>query len=470
MQLRYPRIVISALRGGVGKTVVSLGIIKGWQNKGLTIASFKKGPDFIDASWLKEGSGRPCYNLDTFLIDKQSVFNSFIQRAQGADGSVVEGNRGLYDGMDQQGSHSTAVLAKLLKIPIVLVVDCAKTTRTAAALVLGCQKMDRGLNINGVVLNQIAGKRHASIIRSSIEQKCKIPVLGEIPRLKEFPFKERHMGLTPPQEIQRTEDYFNFCEALGKNYLDLERLWQVALGAPDLTPPERMGKSKKKGLLPSVRIGVIRDSAFQFYYPENLEALENHGGQIVEISALKDKELPPVDALYIGGGFPETHLEMLADNASFRRSLYQAIEDGLPVYAECGGAMYLGESVLIKNKTFPMVGVFPVVFTLDEKPCGHGYTILKSDVVSPYYKKGTTLKGHEFHYSRIEAWKSDQVCFTFTVKRGFGFDGRRDGLCYKNVLSTYTHIHALGEKRWANAMVRQAELFKEKGLIPNVSK
>lgn len=467
MQLKLPRLALSALRGGSGKTIVSIGLIRGWQKKGLSIATFKKGPDFIDAAWLKEASGSPCYNLDTFLMEKKTVIHSFIGRAQGADGSLIEGNRGLYDGMDLKGSHSTANLAKLLDAPLVLIIDCTKVTRTVAALVLGCQKMDLKLKIRGVILNQIAGNRHASIIRSSIEQNCQIPVLGEIPKLKDFPFRERHLGLIPPQEHKGVKEALKVCTEIGEKYLDLDRLWEVASKAPDLRVSHDNEEIHEKRGLPSLRIGVIKDSAFQFYYPENLEELERNGGSIVEISALQDKALPPVDGLYMGGGFPETHIENLAANISFRRSLRKAVEDGLPVYAECGGAMYLGESVRIQNKLYPMASIFPVVFGLEKKPCGHGYTILKSETPNPFFRLGSIIRGHEFHYSKVEYWKQDQLSLTFKVERGFGFDGRRDGLCYKNVLSTYTHIHALGEKRWAGALVRKAQQYKDNILRSN---
>ena len=227
MHLTCPRIIISALRGGSGKTIVTLGLMAGWSKKGLGIAPFKKGPDFIDAAWLKEASGRSCYNLDTFLMEEKTVLSSFAKRAQGADGALIEGNRGLYDGMDIQGSHSTASLAKLLDVPVILVIDCTKATRTVAALVLGCQKMDPALKIKGVILNQIAGGRHAGVIRSSIEENCKIPVLGEIPKLKDSPFDERHLGLTPPAEHRRKEDALSFCNEIGEKYLDLEGLQSV---------------------------------------------------------------------------------------------------------------------------------------------------------------------------------------------------------------------------------------------------
>lgn len=460
MHLNIPRIAIGALRGGSGKTIASIAVICGWRKKGFSLTAFKKGPDFIDSAWLKEASGQPCYNLDTFLMAEKTVVQSFIQRTRGETGAVIEGNRGLYDGVDEKGSHSTASLAKLLKTPLILVIDCTKATRTIAALVLGCQKMDPQLKIKGVILNQIAGNRHASIIRSSIEQNCRIPILGEIPKLKDLPFPERHLGLVPPPEHHKRAEALKFCTEIGEKYLDLDCLWEVASKAPHLRISHYKEKTCKKKPTSLVRIGVIKDSAFQFYYPENLEELERKGGEIVEINALQDKALPSVDALYIGGGFPETNIEELAANTTFRRSLQQAVEDGLPVYAECGGAMYLGKSVHVQNKFFPMVGIFPVVFNVDEKPWGHGYTILKSDAPNPFFKSGSVIRGHEFHYSKVEDWKEDQISLAFKVERGFGFNGKRDGLCYKNVLSTYTHIHALGEKRWASALVKKAELYK----------
>lgn len=468
MHLSCPRIIISALRGGSGKTIVSLGLTAGWARKGRGIVAFKKGPDFIDAAWLKEASGRACYNLDTFLMEEKTVLCSFAKQARGADAAVIEGNRGLYDGMDIEGSHSTARLARLLDVPVILVIDCTKATRTVAASVLGCQKMDPAVKIRGVILNQIAGSRHAGIIRSSIEDICKIPILGEIPKLKDSPFSERHLGLIPPPEHRRKDDALSFCKEIGDKYLDLGGLWKVARAAPSLHIPEDYEGMYKKEVAPSVTIGVIKDSAFQFYYPENLEALEQKGASLVEINALRDRQLPSLDCLYIGGGFPETHVEELAANKTFLRSLREAVDDNLPVYAECGGAVYLGESVRMENKTYPMAEVFSAVFTLEEKPCGHGYTVLRSDRANPYFETGVTLRGHEFHYSQVEEWKADQNAFAFEVKRGFGFDGKRDGLVHRNVLSLYTHIHALGEKRWAGALIQRARLYKENRFGQNV--
>ena len=212
---------------------------------------------------------------------------------------------------------------------------------------------------------------------------------------------------------------------------------------------------------PRPRIGVIKDSAFQFYYPENIEALEAEGAETVFISPLVSDNIPPVDALYIGGGFPETHARQLAENVTFRRQLKALAENGLPIYAECGGLMYLGEELVLDEGSFPMAGVLPVVFGFSKKPQGHGYTVVTVEQENPYFKIGSEIKGHEFHYSKVLKWRGTDKDLAFAMKRGAGFINKRDGVCYKNVLATYTHIHSLGTPSWAGAMVRNATAYKK---------
>ena len=411
MKSRYPRLIIAGLKGGSGKTTVSLGLISAWRERGLSIVPYKKGPDYIDAGWLSSAAVQPCYNLDPFLISKEKILYSFKGHFGKADCAVIEGNRGLYDGMDSAGTYSTAELAKMLKAPVVLVLDCTKMTRTAAAVLLGMQKFDRKVDIKGVVLNQIAGARHEKIIRETIEKYCRIPVLGAVPKLKENLLSERHMGLTPFQEHTEVEEALSSAGDIARQYLDLDSILEIAQGAVPLKTGHRdlrLGDSKMKKTNPQpptpnpiVRIGIIRDSAFQFYYPENFEELEKRGAELVEISAMQERELPDIDALYIGGGFPETNAIALAKNTAFKKSLRNAVEGGLPVYAECGGLMYLGKALLLGNKTYPMSGIFPLTFCLEKKPQAHGYTILEITGENPFYTKGTVLKGHEFHYSRV---------------------------------------------------------------------
>jgi cobyrinic acid a,c-diamide synthase len=425
------------------------------------VAPFKKGPDYIDAGWLASAAGSPCYNLDPFLIGEEHLLASFVEHSGGSGCAVIEGNRGVFDGMDAEGGYSTARVARILKSPVILILDCTKTTRTAAAMVMGVERFEPGLRLGGVVLNQLAGERHESVVRESIERYCKAPVLGALPKLRDVGLPERHMGLTPMQEHAGVEDAVDRTAEAVMKYVDVKRVLDIARSAPTLTPPRAAEAPSAAG--GRVKIGVIKDSAFQFYYPENIEELRKRGAETVEFSALREKKLPDMDALYIGGGFPETHAIALAKNVSFRRSLRQAAESGLPVYAECGGLMYLGESLVLGGKKHEMAGVFPVSFALHKRPQAHGYTVVKVTRANPFYKRGTVLRGHEFHYSHItDASGMADAALAFRMQRGTGIAGGRDGLCHRNVLATYTHLHALGSPEWAEGMIRAAARFRGK--------
>jgi len=466
--MEFPRIIIAALRGGAGKTILSLGIIAAWKALGKNIAPFKKGPDYIDAGWLALAAGRPCHNLDTYLIPPAQILSSFITHSLDCDISVIEGNRGLYDGIDLAGSTSTAELAKQLNAPVILCIDCTKSTRTMAAVVSGCLQFDPAVDIRGVVLNRVAGSRHEQILRKSIEYHCGLTVFGAIPKLRKQNFPERHMGLVPTPEHAWATDSIADAARMASHYLNLaglaemaknppERIDQKTLPSSDILPGTGGKPADSKKQRP--RIGVVKDSAFQFYYPENIEALADEGAEIIFVSPLEQTSLPPLDALYIGGGFPETHAAKLSENKSFRDEIRALTEDGLPVYAECGGLMYLGEALVLDQKTYPMVGLLPVVFGFAKRPQGHGYTQVEVDGKNPYFSTGTVIKGHEFHYSEVLEWRGDDSQMVFSMKRGAGFHNGRDGILYKNVLATYTHIHALGMPAWAGALVSQARFY-----------
>jgi cobyrinic acid a,c-diamide synthase len=468
------------LRGGGGKTLVSLGLVAAWRRKEMIVAPFKKGPDYIDAAWLSQAAGRPCRNLDLYLMSPESALRSFVGSAADTDVAVIEGNRGLYDGMDADGTYSTAELAKLVQAPVILTVDCTKSTRTIAALVLGCQRMDPDVSIRGVILNRTGGPRHESVVRESVERICGVPVLGAIPRLpmgRVFP--ERHLGLVPPQEHKEVSAPVVGAANAVEEFVDLDAVLQVARGASELPEcPSAPVRTHGVGTVPEPppRVGVFRDAAFQFYYPENLEALRAAGADVVEISPISDSDVPDIDALYIGGGFPETLAPDLSANKPFREQLRQVIERGLPVYAECGGAVFLGETLEMQGTEYPMVGVLPVTFGFGEKPQGHGYVEVETVEENPFYPVGQRFRGHEFHYTYLQSSGSPQITsktrpsravappdelrFALRVHNGFGFDGERDGLCWRNVLASYTHVHALGVEGWAPAMVRQALQFR----------
>lgn len=457
-----PRILIGAFRGGSGKSLLSLGIVASLRSRGQRLAVFKKGPDYIDAAWLSRAAGVPCFNLDTYLMGERGVCNSFLRRTAGVDLAVVEGNRGLFDGADVEGSHSSATLAKLVGLSVFLVIDCTKSTRTLAALVKGCQTMDPEIGIQGVILNQVANSRQEAVIRASIQSHCGVPVLGALPRISELRFPERHLGLFPPNEHGEADETIQFIREAVEQYVDVERTVSLAAehaalwDGPSDTQAEMAVSVASPGAFSGVRIGVVRDQAFHFYYPENIEILREGGAEILELDASREAGLPLVDALYIGGGFPETHAEALSENRSFLQSLRDAVEAGLPVYAECGGAVYLGKGLQWRGEFHPFSGIFPIVYELHDRPKGHGYTLLDVEGNNPFFPRGIRLKGHEFHYSGVLEWQEKDLQFACRVKKGYGFDGSREGLWYRNVYATFSHLHALGEPHWADYFLTRA--------------
>lgn len=443
-----PGMIVAGLRGGSGKTILSMGLLGLWRGMGRAVVPFKKGPDYIDAAWLAMAAGRPCYNLDPYLMTEEQLLASYARRSEGVDGVLVEGNRGLYDGVDEHGTYSTAELAKLLGLPVVIVLDATKTTRTAAAMVLGLRSLDPDVPIAAVILNRVAGARHESVSRRSIERYGGVRVVGAVPRLEDLPLPERHLGLVPPAESDAVSEVLERAAEVVSRHVDVEALWGVAKGAA-VVPHVQIYRTRKPCPRTKARLGVMRDQAFHFYYPENLEALSEVGLDLVEISALQDRSLPAIDGLYIGGGFPEIFAQALADNLQLRGEIRSAAANGLPVYAECGGLMYLGEGIRASGKLFPMVGALPLWSEFTDRPQGHGYTELETCAANPFFEVGTVFKGHEFHYSKVASLDESKVSLVFNVRRGRGLDGRKDGVARWNVLATYSHIHASSCEQWA---------------------
>jgi cobyrinic acid a,c-diamide synthase len=446
-------LIIAGLSGGSGKSVASVALAAALRRRGQRVAPFKKGPDYIDAGWLSAAAGQPCWNLDPFLMSEAAIRQSFRRHAAGADFALIEGNRGLYDGVTAEGEFSTAELAVLLDLPVLLVVNCSKATRTVAAMVLGCRELDKRVRITGVILNQIASQRHEQVVRQAVEQDTGIPVVGIVPRLKDDIFPMRHLGVVPHQEYgdADAETAVSRLAALAEKHFDLERISGLAGRRQfERLPKQQPGREK-------VRIGILRDAAFQFYYQENLDALREGGAELVTINALTAERLPDnLDALYIGGGFPETSAGRLAENASFRESVRQAAEQGLPIYAECGGLIFLGRSIVVNGTEYPLAGVFPVSFSMSHKPQAHGYTVFTVERENPFYPVGTQIKGHEFRYSIVSGWDGRPEELALRMERGTGFQGGRDGLLKNNVLALYTHVLAPGAPEWAAGLLRAA--------------
>jgi cobyrinic acid a,c-diamide synthase len=452
-----PRLLIAGLSGGSGKTIATMGLLLLLRRAGIDVRAFKKGPDYIDPAWLAWASGYPARNLDAFLMGEEGARRSFLRHSVQHGINLIEGNRGLFDGVDASGTYSSAALAEALEAPIVLVLDATKMTRTAAALVLGCQTIDPRAQIRAVVLNNVNGRRHERVLREAIESACAIPVIGAFPRLTENPLPERHLGLVPPDEHDGMHNVKRRLLEWMDGHVDLDALIAIAHGAP---PIERDAEERTR--LPDalgLRIAYVRDEAFSFYYPENLEALERAGAELICVSALDAAELPDrLDALYIGGGFPEMHAQALSKNMGFLESLRLTCENGLPVYAECGGLMLLARSLTWKGSCYPMSNVLPIDVAAMAKPQGHGYCELSVDAENPFFPRGTRLRGHEFHYSRITS-EPGTISSACAVDRGAGCFAGRDGLVIHNVMATYTHLHAEATPEWALGMIIAARAF-----------
>jgi cobyrinic acid a,c-diamide synthase len=461
----YPRIVISGLSGDSGKTVIACGLIASLKDRGINVVGFKKGPDYIDASWLSLVSGKPARNLDTYMMGFDQVKKSFIKNADRNGINIIEGNRGIFDGVDSKGTHSTAELSKLLKSPVIIVQNISKVTRTAAAFIKGCINIDPDLKISGVILNQAAGIRHSSITKNAIEDETGIPVLGSIPRLSEkYILPSRHLGLITPEEFEQSNVIMRNLKNVLEDNVDVSKILEDASNA-DSIENESIEVSEEVVQKDSVqvKIGYFKNKSFSFYYPENLELLSEAGAELIPISPTNKIEsiqlLDNVDALYIGGGFPEMNLPELASNKEMIENIKRLAENGLPIYAECGGLMYLAKKIMWKGKEYKLAGVLPIEIQMHNKPKGHGYCEVAVDNENPFFKTGTVIKGHEFHYSEINSCTGD-VKSSLSVSRGTGCFNTRDGLIYKNVFAAYIHIHALAVPEWIDGMINSANKYK----------
>ncbi len=457
MRVRIPRLVIAGLSGDSGKTTVSLSVLAALRARGLSVSVFKKGPDYIDAAWLSSVAGNACRNLDTYMVERERVARRFSAAAAGFDIALIEGNRGLFDGKDVHGTHSTAALARLLRAPVILVINATKTTRTVAALLNGCISFDPDIRIAGVILNKVAGERHRKTLIDSIEAYCDIPVVGCIPKLGADAsiIPGRHLGLVPPSEFVSDDRLPEILARIASEHLDVDAMIAIAESSCEI---DIDSVEEPRAAKADVRIGYFDDSVFTFYYAENLEALESSGAELVRISSLEDRALPEIDGLYIGGGFPETHAGRLSSNVSMLKSVRLASESGMPIYAECGGLIFLARSLAWDGETHEMAGVFPIDLQMSKRPAGHGYSRCEVDTPCPFFAKGTLIKGHEFHYSSL-AGSLEGLATCCSVVEGVGLGSGRDGLLYKSTFAAYVHLHADGVPEWSWNFVSAARRF-----------
>jgi len=465
-------LMIAAPQGRSGKTTVSIGLCAALRKRGLKVKPFKKGPDYIDPSWLTAAAGRICGNLDPFMFGETALRQAFMQGCENMDITIIEASMGLYDSHSEDGSGSSAWLARLLKVPVILVVNAARMTRSAAAMVSGYMNFEPGTGITGVILNNVAGQRHQSKLVTAIEKHCGIPVLGCIPPDKGLALKERHIGIVPFIEQEGSADIIENARAVIENNVDLDRVMAIARRyGPSELPAAKATLPQINYLTndwyhpsdptaePKLRIGVLYDKAFSFYYPENLEALQKAGAGLVFINSFTDS-LPDIDGLYIGGGFPELYAAELEANTGLRHDIARAAKQGLPIYAECAGLMYLCRTIIKDNRRYRMAGVFAEDVEIIVRPQGHGYMEVEAMEGNPFFRPGAVIKGHEFHYSRLTCHATLNT--TFNVRRGHGIDGRTDGIAHKNTLATYLHLHALSAPGWAGDFVNLALSHKIK--------
>ncbi|MGB5439259.1 MAG: cobyrinate a,c-diamide synthase [Gammaproteobacteria bacterium] len=445
------RLLISAAHKSSGKTTLTVGLCAALAERGIAVQPFKKGPDYIDPMWLGQAAGRPCHNLDFYNMSHEEILTTTGHYSAAADIALIEGNKGLYDGLDLNGSNSNAALAKLLQTPVILVLDARGMTRGIAPLILGYQAFDPEICIAGVILNQLGGSRHEAKLRAVIEHYTDVPVVGGVQRDKSLEIIERHLGLIPSNEETAAQDKIRQIRDLIKAQVDLDQVLDIAgETALDFEPlPVALHATG-----PAVRIGIARDAAFGFYYPDDLDALQRAGAKLVAFNTLRDRALPDVDALFIGGGFPESHMQALEDNSELRTSIRQAIEKGLPAYAECGGLMYLARSLRWKGRQNEMVGVIPADVIMHERPQGRGYVRLQETGESPWPgdPQQKEFSAHEFHYSSLDNI-SNPLKFAYAVKRGTGIDGENDGIVINRLLACYSHMRDTKQHRWAQRFV-----------------
>lgn len=424
--------------------------------RGLVVQPFKKGPDYIDPLWLGRAAGRACFNLDFFTMSHAEIQTSFRAHSTASDICLIEGNKGLFDGLDVDGSDSNAALAKLLSVPVVLVIDTNGMTRGIAPLINGYLDFDSDVNIGGVILNKVGGSRHEGKLRAALERYTDVEVLGAIGRDQALEIPERHLGLVPANESKDADKTIARLAAAVSDGVNIDRVLKIA-EAGDTTVPDATARPASPSS--DVRIAIARDAAFNFYYQDDLEAFAEAGAELVPFDTLNDTTLPKVDGLFVGGGFPETHLPALAENRSLREDIRQQLAAGMPAYAECGGLMYLSQNIRWQNEAFDMVGTVPGDITVENRPQGRGYVVLQETGQGPWpaatdtpRESSNRIPAHEFHYARLDLQCSTPD-YAYDVIRGEGIDGQHDGLIIDNLVAGFVHQRNTSSNPWVNRFV-----------------
>lgn len=455
-----PRLMIAAPSGRSGKTVTTMGIMRALTSAGIDVRPFKKGPDYIDPGWHFLACGKTSRNLDSKFMSDEVMRSVLCDVAADGDVAIIEAAMGFYDGSDLEGSSSSANVAKATGTPVVLVIDATRMTRTVAAVVMGCMHFDPEVRIAGVIVNHVRGKRHATRIREAVEHYCGIPVLGAIPETDKLTIPDRHLGLVNGVEYDPADAFLDGVAEVVRENVDLDKLMDIVRSAEPLRCAPFSYPSLQDFGKDAVNIAVVRDRAFNFYYEENLQALEAAGAHLVFADALADSALPAdIDGLYIGGGFPESYAAELEANESFRASVKSAIEAGIACVAECGGLMYLMRSIIVDGRAYQMVGAFDLDVELMAERQAHGYSVVSASADHPWLPEGETLVGHEHHHSKVLG-AGDGIRFGYDLTRGKGTFGKKDGLCKNRTVASYLHVNAIASPQWALGFVGAAAEYK----------
>ncbi len=456
----YPRLVIAGAHSGVGKTTVTLAILAALKARGRRVQAFKVGPDFIDPGHHSVVIGRPSRNLDGWMLGEVVNRGIFTRAAADADISIIEGMMGLFDGSSPVSEiGSTAEMAKQLDAPVLLVIDGSAMARSAAAIVSGYAKFDPALRVAGVLFNRVSSEGHYNILKEAVEQETDVMVVGYLRPDSAVTISDRHLGLVTAIEHGTGEVYALFAEA-AEETIDLDRIEALAMSAPEDVRGKRLGVRELESVTQGssfftphrIRIGVAQDPAFCFYYPDNLELLEAVGAELVKFSPLNDQMLPDVDMLYLGGGYPELHGEVLASNVTMRTAIRNFAERGGTIYAECGGMMYLTQAIRdFAGASHEMVGLFPAEVVMRKQGLTMGYRTVELSQDCILGMSGSMARGHEFHYSTLVPKRTLE--YACTLRDARGESKGPDGLIVGNVLALYTHLHFANQPQIAKSLV-----------------
>ncbi len=449
--------LISSTKKSSGKTILSIGLSSIFNNKKLAV--FKKGPDYIDPLWISKAAKKPCYNLDFNTMTSNDIKNLYMEKSYKSNISIIEANKGLFDGVRLDGKDSNAELSKLLSLEVILLIDCIGITRGIAPLINGYRDFDKKIKYKGIILNNIKSDRHETKILNAIKEYSDFCVLGSIHSNNDLAISEQHQGLIPEFSSRQSNKIIQKIKKIIKSSVDIDSLLDKRLlknNAAKAYSKKDIGHNNKYS---NISIGIIRDEAFGFYYPDDIERFKYYGVKIKWIDSIRDKSLPHIDALFLGGGFPELNLSRLSKNKKFIKSIKLFIEKNKPMYAECGGLMYLCNTISINNKSHKMSGIIDADVTMNEKPIGRGYVNLSVTKHHPWLKNSKIVNAHEFHYSSIKTNKK-KYKYGFKVTRGYGVNGKSDGILYKNLVACYSHLRSTKKNNWIEQFLKYVNNIK----------